>query len=79
MKSLNLFTPLVLMSKSKGGLPAVNIWSFKVSVVMVSGSGYNEASWKSLGGDSGCNVVVEEMESSISETLDGVGELARNP
>lgn len=45
---------------------------------MVSGSGYTDPSRLSVGGDSGCNVVDEETESSWSEVLDGVGELARS-
>jgi hypothetical protein len=48
-----------------------------VSEDIVSGSGYTVSSLLSLGGDSGCNVVDEETESSWSEVLDGVGELAR--
>lgn len=56
----------------------MNRWSSIVLAVIVSGSGYTEPSRLSLGGDSGYNVVVEETESSISETLEGVGELARS-
>ena len=40
MKSLSLSTPLVRTNMSRGGSPAVYMWSVKVSVVMVSGSGY---------------------------------------
>ena len=78
MKSLSLFTPLVLINRSSGGSPAVKRCSSNVSIVIVSGSGYNEASRESFGGESGCKVVLEEIESSISEILEGVGELARS-
>lgn len=49
-----------------------------VSEVMVSGSGYTVPSLESFGGDSGCRVVEEETESSMSDTLDGVGDCDRN-
>lgn len=35
-------------------------------------------SWLSFGGESGCNVVVDDMESSMSEVFESAGELARN-
>jgi len=45
--------------------------------VIVSGSGKTALSLLSFGGDSGFNVVVDDMESSASDVLEGVGELAR--
>lgn len=45
--------------------------------VMVSGSGYKGPSCPSLG-ESVCNVVVDDMESSTSDVLDGVGDVERN-
>jgi hypothetical protein len=77
MKSLNLLTPLVRIRRSRGGSPAVKMWSPIVSDVMVSGSGYKVPSLISAGGDSGCNVVEEDTESSISDRLDGVGDSDR--
>src|SRR6266536_4669543 len=78
MKSLNLLTPLVRISRSSGGSPAVNICSSMVSDVIVSGSGYMAPSLVSFGGDSGCKVVDDETESSISDVLEGVGEVERS-
>ena len=52
-----------------------------VDAVIVSGSGYIGVSFgslESLGGESGCNVVDEDIESSASERLDGVGEVPRS-
>lgn len=77
MKSLSLFTPLVRIRRSSGGSLAVNMWPPIVSEVIVSGSRYTALSLLSLGGDSGCNVVEDDMESSMSDVLEGVGELAR--
>ena len=49
-----------------------------VSDVIVSGSGYMAPSLVSFGGDSGCKVVDDETESSISDVLEGVGEVERS-
>jgi hypothetical protein len=49
--------------------------------VIVSGSGYiglSLASPEPCRGESGCSVVDEDIESSASEALEGVGELPRN-
>lgn len=67
MKSLSLSTPLVRTNMSRGGSPAVYMWSVKVSVLMVSGSGYRAVcDDEGLEGVSGrCNVdAVDETESS---------------
>lgn len=66
MKSLSLSTPLVRTNMSRGGSPAVYMWSVKVSVVMVSGSGYlvvcDEDGLEGVSGR--CNVdAVDETES----------------
>lgn len=76
MKSLNRFTPLVRMRRSNGGFPAVNRWSSIVLDVMVSGSGYEGPSCPSFG-ESACRVVVDDMESSTSDVLEGVGDVER--
>ena len=49
-----------------------------VSDDIVSGSGYILSSRLSLGGESGCKVVEDDIESSRSDIFDGVGELARS-
>ena len=49
-----------------------------VSEVIVSGSGYTGPSRVSFGGDSGCKVVEDETESSMSDVFEGVGELERS-
>lgn len=94
MKSLNLSTPDVRIRRSKGGKLAVNMWSFMVSEVIVSGSGYvslrnflssptsSSSSSSSIasgygGGESGCRVVEEDMESSVSEVAPDEGEWER--
>jgi hypothetical protein len=77
MKSLNRLTPLVRIKRSSGGSPAVNRFSSIVSVLMVSGSGKTGLSWLCVGGESGLSVVEEETDSSASDIVDGVGELAR--
>lgn len=76
MKSLRRFTPLVRTRRSSGGLPAVSKWSWIVSEVIVSGSGYIGPSCPSWG-ESACKVVVVDTESSTSEVLDGVGDVER--
>lgn len=73
MKSLNRWTPLVLINKSKGGLSWVYKFLVIVDDVIVSGSAYtvlSRASEVSLCVDSGCSVVDEHTESSVSE-IDG--------
>ena len=86
MKSLSLSTPEVLTRRSRGGLPAVNMWEFRTSEVIDSGSGY--VGWSFLsrssegvygsGGDSGWRVVEEEMvESSVSDVAPEDGEWVR--
>lgn len=47
-----------------------------MSAVIVSGSGNTAASLLSIGGDSGCNVVDEDTDSSMSDVLDDGGEPA---
>jgi len=47
-----------------------------VLAVMVSGSGYDGPSRPSLG-ESVCKVVVDDIESSTSDVLDGVGDVER--
>lgn len=70
MKSLNLVTPLVRMNISKGGHSAVYVWLLIVSVVILSGFlnlvGFTGVDCR--GGESGSNAVVEDIESSTSDT-----------
>lgn len=56
----------------------MNICSSMVSDVIVSGSAYTGPSRVSFGGDSGCKVVEDETESSMSDVFEGVGELDRS-
>lgn len=55
----------------------MNMWPSIVPAVIVSGSGYTDPSRRSFGGESTRNVVVDDTESSMSDVLDGVGELER--
>ena len=94
MKSLNLSTPDVRTRRSKGGRLAVNMWSLRISEVIVSGSGYvslgnclsslssSSSSSSSIAvvsgvGKSGCRVVDEDMESSVSDVPPEEGEWER--